>query len=215
MTGPKVNKDIADLPTDSRSAQRETNIELVRKLQVRGIIKPLEIKRYFEERLNPPIYVTERSILRYKSIIRRRMAARIRSSEDLRKPVEQLAMELRDNYLEVTREAWVIHSQKKTSARDKLKALEIVANLTDNWIDRLQKLGLVYQPPAQVQMLDEHGNPTSPQVNINVEKLENLNAAFIAFFKAQHQDPIGATGDTTILERTAGHGGQPDQAAGK
>lgn len=187
---------------------RETNIELVRKLQIRGVTKVNEIQAYFR-RQEPPIIVKNRTVERYKSIVKKRNARRLVSSEKLWKTVEELALELRDNYREVLKELWVIVHRREASPRDKIAAMTQITNISENWIKRLQSLGLVHEEPEKHQMVGADGNPIDPppaQVNI-----ENLNTEFIAFIKAKFQNPVGSTGDYKNLERGKSVDVQPNE----
>ncbi len=180
---------------------KEANIELVRKLQIRGVTKVREIKAYFK-RQEPPIHLKNRTIERYKAIVKQRNAKRLVKSEELWKTVEELAMELRDSYREITKELWMIVHKRDTSPRDKISAMSQINDISNKWIDRLQSLGLVHEEPTKVQMVDANGNPTDPpptQVKIDIE---NMNMDFVAFIKAKYQDPIGVTRDFKNLSRT-------------
>lgn len=181
----------------ARRQQREANIELVRKLLVRGIHRTMEIQAYFR-RLDPPIHVTDRTIARYKSTLKRRNAKRLVEKEELNKTMEELAIELKTNYEEITKEAWRIFHNNESKPTDKLKALSLVKETSDSWVEKLQSLGFADKAAEKHQMLDANGQPTEPTVNIDTQK---LNVAFISFIKDQWQNPIGHTNSHEPVSR--------------
>jgi len=184
---------------DARRLMREVGIEIVRKLVIRGITRNAEIQAYFA-RQNPPVQITERTVSRYKSELKRRNARRLISKEDLSKTIEELAITLKEDYEEVTKELWVMYHDKGTPASSKVQALIQIRATSDSWVDKLQSLGFAHKEPDRHQIVGADGKPVDPTINVDIE---NLNASFISFIKAQHQDPVGHTGTHLDIERKA------------
>lgn len=188
-----------ELPKDIRRANREANIELVRKLHIRGVTSTREIQAYFL-RQDPPIRVKNRTIERYKGIVKMRNAKRLVKSEQLWKTVEELALELRDGYRELTKEAWIIVHSKHSTPGERIKAMALIKEISENWIKRLQSLGLVHEEPTKIQAIGADGLPVDPQSQVEVN-IESLNTEFVSFIKAKYQDPVGTTNDFNNLSR--------------
>jgi len=193
-------KNIDDL--DARSASREANIELVRKLELRGVRKPLEIQAYFN-RQSPPIDVTIRTIARYKAIVKKRNAKRLVESDELNKTLEELLYELRDDYFEVRREAWVIYHSATSTPAAKVQALALIGKTAEAWLDRLQSVGLVHKEPDKTQIIGADGKPIDPTTQINVN-VENLAVQFTSFIKAKYQEPLGVIPRQELQHGTTG-----------
>lgn len=202
---PQFTHEAQQKGANARYLEREKNIELVRKLGIRGITKPLEIQAYFT-RQEPPITVTIRTIERYKAEVKRRNAHRVMKEEGLNKTVQEIAIEMMDTYRELTKEFWVVVHNVTTPAAAKVSALNSIQKITDSWVDKLQSLGLVHKEPEKVQTIGADGEPINPATPVN---LIQMNADFMAYFKAKHQDPIGVTNSAANLDRKNPNG-QPN-----
>lgn len=182
---------------------KNARIELVRKLAIRGVTRPTEIQAYFK-RQDPPIHVTTRTISRYKAIIKRRSAKALREKEGLNQSLEEIVYDMKTNYREVARELWSVFHAEGTPAAVKVRALLGIQKINDEHITKLQSLGFIHREPDKVQAVGADGRPIDPTMNVNVEQ---LNAQFVAFIKAKHQDPIGHNKSHEPIERTLENGG--------
>ncbi len=207
----EIGQTLAQIGTTARQEKKNMHIELVRRLMLRGVKSPTEIKSSLES-MNPPVYVTLRSIYRYKSVVTRRTVVAIRNKEGLNKTIEEMAMELKNTFEEITREMWkqyhapirlrarCPHPEHKgnaacglfaefllNSASVKVAALKEIRETAAKQLDVMQSLGLVNKAPEKHQMVDKDGNPVDP---IGEDK-QVLNQNFIAFIKASFQDPVG------------------------
>lgn len=182
---------------NAKKAMKEQRIELVRRLMVRGVRNAEEI-RVTLLRNDPPIDLTVRNIYRYKSIIKRRTVEKVATKMGLNKSIEELVIKLREDYDEVQRELWrVFHACRPDQASAKVAALREIRATADDWIERLQSLGMVYKAPDKHQMIGADGEPVDP-LTVNVQA---LNAQFVSFIKSQWQDPVGATGSHEVVKR--------------
>lgn len=180
---------------------REQNIELVRKLLIRGVTSYYEIDSYLQ-RQNPPIKVTYRTISRYKNIIKKRNAKKVLHEEGLGKTIQEIAIELRDTFREVTKELWAVYHSKTASAQAKVSALAQITKISSEQFDRFQSLGLIHKEPDKHQVLDANGNPTNPGPVLNTN-IETLNMEFTSFIKAKFQDPVGSNQSHVPISREA------------
>lgn len=182
---------------NARKQLKEQNIELVRRMLIRGVRKTIDIQVSLEN-MDPPIKLTPRTIQRYKTIIRRRTSQKVADKIGINKTVEELLVELKEEYDEVQRELWrVFHSCSQKQANAKVQALKEIRAAAGEFIDRLQSMGMVYKAPEKHQMLGADGEPVDPTMgNIQV-----LNQQFTMFIKAQWQDPIGNTGTMEVVKR--------------
>lgn len=162
--------------------------------------------------MNPPVYVTLRSIYRYKSIVTHRNVVAIRKKEGLDKTIEELAMDLKNTYEEVSREMWrqyhapillrarcphpdhkgkndcgYIAQMQLNQAMVKVAALKSISEIAAKQLEVMQSLGLVNKAPDKHQMVDAQGNPIDP---IGSDKMV-LNQQFNAFINATYKDPVG------------------------
>lgn len=203
--------DLAAKGTAARTEQKEMRIELVRRLVLRGVSAPREIKQSLES-MNPPVSLTIRSIHRYKSVVTHRHVAAIRGKVGLNKTIEEMAMDLKNTFEEVSREMWrqyhapirlrakcphPDHRGPKTcrlyadlylnSALVKVAALKEIRDTAAKQLEVMQSLGLVNKAPEKHQMVDKNGNPVDPG---EMDK-QKLNNQFIAFINATFKDPVG------------------------
>lgn len=195
---PGLTQEARQKGADARRDQQEANIEVVRKLAIRGVRKPLELQAYFK-RLSPPIEVSIRTIARYKSIIKSRTAKEIIEQEGLHKTTSELVYELKETFEEVNRELWMIVNSSKTSPRDKISAMAEINRTADKWLDKMQSLGLIHKEPDKLQFIGKDGKPAPPpEFSVDIQKLE---VQFVQFVKTMYQNPIGATGDHHPITR--------------
>lgn len=160
-------------------------IELVRRLMARGVRRIPDIIAALKQ-MDPPVDITERTLWRYKGILKKRMVWAVRHKEGLNQTVEEIALQIKENVEEVLRELWTVY-HSTDNAVAKIMALQQIRKASDEWVKTLQTMGLVYKAPEQHQLLDAQGNPTNPpDVNVAV-----LNQDFTAFIKAKYQNPVG------------------------
>ena len=170
----------------ARKEKKELKIQIVESLLLKGIKTTAEIHKVLKNS-TPPMYVPERSIARYKSIINKRNEEEVRKKGNLSKTVQEVAFEIKRNFELVTKEAWQTYHAPGTGARTKAALLAMVRDTCEKNVKLLQSLGLVYEKPEQHQYLDKDGNPTdAPDVNVMA-----LNQQFTAFIKANYQLPLG------------------------
>lgn len=213
--------DLSTLGNTARTERKNMRIELVRRLMLRGVKSPTEIKQSLES-MNPPVYVTIRSIMRYKSVITKRMVVAVREKEGLNKTIEEMAMELKNTFEEITREMWrqyhapivlrvrCPHGEHKgllacnlkaevylNAAMVKVAALKEIRETAAKQLDVMQSLGLVNKAPVKIQSVDKDGNPVDP-VAANTAV---LNQQFNAFINATYKDPVGVNKGTDTPEK--------------
>lgn len=182
-------------PTLSRIQQtKEMHIELVRQLMLKKVTRAEDIKNHLEM-MDPKIILTLRTIYRYKGIIKRRLMNQIKSDGAVGKPVSELLYEMRQTYDEVVKQLWRVYHSTTSGPAAKVSALKEIRAATDTRIMVLQKLGLVHEEPNKLEVSTPDGQL------IEVGDKNKINANFVAFVKAQFQDPIGATGSTETVAR--------------
>jgi len=183
---------------NTRREHKEQAIEMVRRLMVRGIRSAIEIQVTLEKN-KPPINVTVRTVRRYKAIIKRRNIEKLSNGMGVHKSVEELVLQLKEDYDEITRELWKTYHAPTTGASAKVSALKEIRETTSDLVERLQSLGLIAKAPEKHQLVDKDGNPVDPApTNIML-----LSQEFNAFVKAKLQDPIGSTGNHEVVKRLA------------
>jgi len=204
--------------TDARKQQKEARIRMVRKLIIRGYKAVDDIQQALS-RQSPPIALTPRTIYRYKGIIARRNAKMIREKNGLNKTVEEIAFDLKQTFEEVLTELWrqyhstlyqshkCIFCDKEQKVRIpagptyKIQALKEIRETTEKNLGIMQDLGLISKEPTKMQVIGPDGKPMASLVNVNIAE---MNAQFIAFIKAKHQNPTSpAAVVQNIAENTA------------
>ncbi len=215
--------DLASKGTTARQAQKELNIELVRRLMLRGVKSPTEIEQSLKT-MNPPVHVTIRSIMRYKSIVTHRFVKDVSKKEGLNKTIEEMALELKLTFEEIARELWkqyhspiVLRSRCPhtnhrgnnacgltseiylNAALVKVAALKEIRETAAKQLDIMQSLGLVNRAPEKLQLLDAQGNPIDPVAKDRAV----LNQQFNAFINATFKDPVGVNKGETPTEQLA------------
>lgn len=191
----------------SRDAEQiEFRKDFVRRLMLRGIKKDWEIKNHFEG-MTPPMPVSIRTINRYIADIKHESIEKIRSKEGLKKTVDEIALEIKENFEEISKELWTVYHTKNSlrcskkcvkcntecdntltiasSPTAKVSALKEIGEITVKYKDILQSLGLLYKVPVQQQIVDADGKPVDVDLVL-------LDQKFVSFFKAQFQDPLGS-----------------------
>lgn len=171
---------------DAKIQKKELRIELVRRLMLRGVKSPIEIQKSLAT-MDPPVILTLRSVYRYKGVLIRRNVKDVREKVGLNKTIEELAMELKSQFEEVSRELWKQYHSSYSKASTKVQALKEIRETTQKYLEIMQSLGLISKAPEKHQMVDKDGNPIDP---VPAERVM-LNQQFIAFIKAQYQEPLG------------------------
>lgn len=159
----------------ARTLEKEKNIQIIKRLQLKGITAAKEQQEILAKN---KIHLTLRTIYKYRGVIKRRHTKRLMESNELNKTVEELALELKDDYDEVTRELWKIYHSGAASTTDKIRALSDIRKSSSEIIDKLQSLGLTHKEPEKLD------------INMQQPVIEELNMQFNAFIKSKWQDPI-------------------------
>lgn len=220
----EIENSLSEIGNSAKQEQKQLRIELVRRLLVRGVKQPKEIKTSLES-MNPPVSLSIRTIHRYLNVITRQNNKQIREKEGLNKTIEEMALELKQTFEEVSREMWrqyhapivirvkcphpehrvgklacgLVAEAHLNQAMVKVAALKEIRETASKNLEVMQSLGLVNKAPEKHQMVDKDGNPIDPVSNDKAV----LNQQFIAFINSMYKDPVGANKGEVVAEQKA------------
>ncbi len=196
-----------------RQEKKQFNIELTERLMLRGIKTTNEITQALAK-MDPPVIVDERTVMRYKAAIFKKNKHEADKKIGLNQTIEELALHFKKMNEEVARESWKqYHAPNKVMVKCphcdekhtipfqfgmlKIQALKLIKETTEANLKTMQSLGLINTAPTKHQMVDASGNPIDPlptQVNHHHE--------YTAFIKAKYMDPVGTIPEKKIEDST-------------
>lgn len=187
---PDVPDDPQQLGRNARAALKEYRMNVVRRLIIRGIDTSAEITEQLAS-LKKPILVDQRTVRRWMAEIKLNSLKAASKKEGLDKTIDELVIDLKEQFDEVNKELWKVYHNPATQSAAKVAALKAIREGAEEWIEKLQVLGLVATAPQTHQMLGADGKPIDPTTSVvfNTDKMV-LNQQFNSFIKTLHQDPI-------------------------
>lgn len=168
---------------DKYRDELEWGIELTRRLMISGVIRAPEIKLWLEKY---KVKVNERTVYRYKNVVKRRQAQAVRKEIGTAQTVEEVAYKFKQIMEDVNRELWLVVRSASSSAPARVAALKAINETARETIKMMQSLGITFTEPTHIKMTETDGKPLEPS-----KVKDQLNADFTSWLKAKYQDPNG------------------------
>lgn len=205
---------------DSRKAAVLTRQAQIKKLIIRGV---KDVPSLHASITQMGYTVDIRTVQRDVAAIKVQHEKDVREKVGLDRSIEELVINLQATFEEITREAWKIYHQSNkieqsvvcygckvtnkamftipSAPAAKVAALKLIKETSEDIIERLQSLGLVFKAPdkTQHQFVGSDGKP----VDKSTLDLEVLNAEFTTFITQHHQDPL------VLNPKASTNGGHP------
>lgn len=197
--------------SDTSSSQRQVRIGIIKRLLLRGVKSVPDIQQNLKS-IDRNMVVDDRTIFRDLATIKEEHLQAVREKQGLQKPLEELIIELKENFDEISRELWnqyhapqvyttrCPHPDHKgandcgfeaqikiQSTATKVMALKEIRTTAEKVLELMQSTGFIDKAPEKIQFLDKDGKPTDP----TGDSKQVLNQQFISFFKATFQNPHG------------------------